>query len=629
MFITKRKIDSAYGGIYTTDGGSAVTIDNNGQVHISSAQTDKWNKKIDDGLNNLKKFQDQLNAPVNTMDELGNHFAKVVNPELEDLKQNWQEEKINTRNDILNQDNKKQEKDTDLKKFASNLAAWCNETKPKYDAIISFYQMHKNDKESDLQNPTPPELDYQCVACDTNLKKQNEKLRDDYVEKFFKPEKDLLRDAIQIEKNLMLLGIGEDFTGTEARVLIDNDMAKKISKNFSKKQNGACAYLEDDQLNKAIYFLAQRMYARAKKLFHDYSQNIKTAPAVIKTLLTATREMILMGMKADDDGNMAECSALVSLVLENYSNKLFVEHDWSQLANIPFLIELERERQLMGASESNLISNLQQLLNGFRIQIEMNVKLGKNGSYTLTHLKGEGKIAPEFNYNNDTCYRWVVVEGTDPMGFPKKKVSQRIECDLLTNEIVVPGPRPVYIGTRKYYTILRELKMDYCHPGLDSIFLSGFIAEPDPSAGKWQVPMGPTAAWQINSTDNVFRDIKNMEELAKSGKARQGADKMKMEAEKLKTQMKNIEQQLNDPQNQLNVAKMKKLFDEMNDLSTKQKNLAITYGVGSSLYIDFPLQIKNNTTTLHNIRYDAKEINPSEAAAIVYAYYTIKIIYKQ
>jgi hypothetical protein len=624
VFVTKTYTDSTEGGmIYTVSGSSTITVANDGQVHLSSQDIEEWNKKIEDGLSDLQKFKDKINDPANTINQWGNHFTQVVNPELDNLKQDWQAEKIDAKNDVLNPDSKEQQEANSLQKFAAGLNSWCNETKPKYDAIISFYKAHKKDKDADLQNPAPPEFDYQCIACDTSLEEQHEKQTDDYVEKFFKPEADLIRDALGIERNLMLLGIGEDFTGTAANVSMDNDMAEEISKDFSKKQNGACSYIDDYQLNKAINFLAQRMYARAKKLFHDYRKNIKTAPTVIKTLLEATREIMLMGMYADPDGDMAECAALISLVETYYYNKLFFEHDWSQLANIPFLLSLERNHQLMGGTESHLIDDLQKLLNGFHLQIEMDVKLGRNNGYALAHLKGEEKIAPEFNYVNDTCYRWVLVEGVDPMGFPKKKNSQQIECDLLTNEIVAPGPRPVYIGTKKYYTMMYGLKMDYCHPGQDSIFLSGFIPVPNAMAGKWEIPQSPPQPLQINGTDNVFRDINKMQEMVNSGQAQKGANEMKAEGEKLAAQMKALQQQMGNGRGTPNLASIQK----MQDLATKGMSLGVTTGLAPALYIDFPLEIKNGTT-LQDKRYDAKEINPREAPAIVYAYYTVKVIYK-
>lgn len=624
VFVTAPYTDSNEIGVFKLSGGNSITVSNNGQVNLSSSEVDSWNKKIENGLSALDNFEQQLYAPANVVNEWGHHFEEVTKPELDDLKQNWRAEKIDSKTDMLDPANQK-EQATPLQQFASHLNSWCNENRSKYDAIISFYKAHKKDKDADLVNPPPPESEYECVACDTTIAKRNAQKDSAYASIFFKPESDLMRDALGIERDLMLLGIGTDFTGTSSNVSMDQDMAEQIYQAFSKKQNGSCSYIDNSELNNAIWFLGQRMFARAKKLFKDYEKNIKTAPAVIATMLSATRTAMLMAMKVDDDDVMAECGALVARVLEYYSNKLFHEHDWSQLANIPFILGLERQHQLMGGHESDLIQNLEKLLNGFHLQIEMDAKVGKaNKEYSLAHLKSKDvKIAPEFNYENDSCYRWVIVDGVNKIGFPLKKSSQQIECDLLANEIVGPGPRPIYIGTKKYFTMMYGLKMDYCHPGQDSIFLSSFIPVPNAFAGKWQMPGGTIMPLQIDGTDGIFRNINKMEEMVKSGAAERQAEIMKQKGQQIADQMKALQKQMGNGKGATNMAAIQK----MQDLATQGMSLGTDESLAPVLYIDFPLEIKNKTTTLHDKRFDAKEINPIEAEVIVYGYYTVKVIY--
>jgi hypothetical protein len=272
------------------------------------------------------------------------------------------------------------------------------------------------------------------------------------------------------------------------------------------------------------------------------------------------------------------------------------------------------------------------LLNSFHLSIDMDIKIGKeNKAYQITHLTGKTKIAPEFDFANDTCYRWVAVEDQPDMslgaGFPqpKKKASQKIECQIVTNEFVAPGPRPVYAGTKNYYVLLYGLKMDYCHPGKDTILLSSFIAEPDPSAGIWQIPMSPPQAmgtWQI---EHMFQDVSTMKELAQSGKAKQQAEMMKQQGQQIAAQMKSIQAQMSNKKGIPNMDQLHKI----QDLAAKAINLSNNENVAPILSIDFPLEIKNNTTTLQDKRYDAKEINPEEATAIIYGYYTVRVVYQK
>jgi hypothetical protein len=256
----------------------------------------------------------------------------------------------------------------------------------------------------------------------------------------------------------------------------------------------------------------------------------------------------------------------------------------------------------------------------------MDIKVGKEGGYMLTHLKGKAKIAPEFAYNEDSCYQWVITEDKpNSLGEPIKKADQKIDVDLLSNEVIYPKERPTYTGTKKYWTMLQQLKMDYCHPGKDTILLTGFIPTP-PSGGTWIYPHMPQPVPAgINSLDHYFQDINKIKELAESGKAQQQAAVAKEQAEKLIAQMKGLQQQMGNRRDASQIAN----FQKMQNLATQTRQLFSNQNIAPISYIDFPLQIQNNTPTLFNKKFDAKEIDPKLANIIVYGYYTIDIEYKE
>jgi len=73
-------------------------------------------------------------------------------------------------------------------------------------------------------------------------------------------------------------------------------------------------------------------------------------------------------------------------------------HDWKQLANVPFVMGLIRQKSLLDGNNEdadfkNYCTMLTAIINNFYLSIEMDVKVGKNGGYELCHLKGETKIA--------------------------------------------------------------------------------------------------------------------------------------------------------------------------------------------------------------------------------------------
>lgn len=615
-------------------GGITIAVSPGGTVHLQSLNVDEWNQKVENGLKQLQKFKDELRAPSSDAKEWGHHFEEVTMPVLNDLQEEWSGYKVKTKEkELVNlKSGNSHEKQ---RSWSEILEKECSGLKGDYEKVMSFYKAHKKDKPSDLSYEPPPSYTFQCYSCDTSLEKSYEKQDNEYVERFFKPESDLMGSALAIVREMYILGIGPDFHSNNYAT-VDHNQADAISEALkTDKKNpgnsGACSYYSSTELADAIDFLALRRYDKAVKLFQDYKNNLGTARAVIKILLTATKQASYMGVMTNEDGNIAECAALISKVEEYYfDKKLLKEHDWSQLANVPFIYGLERQRQLMGAPESDVFERMGKLLNSFYLNIEMDIKIGKEAKgYQLTHLTGKTKIAPEFDYANDSCYRWVAIEDQPDMslgaGFPqpKKKTSQKIECDLITNEFVAAGPHPVYTGTHKYYSLLNGLKMDYCHPGKDTILLSSFIPEPNVSAGMWQIPMSPPkpfGTWQI---EHMFQDVSTMKQLAASGKAKHQAEIMKQQGLQIAQQMKSVEAQMGNKKGMPDLENLHKI----QDLAAKAMNLTNNENVAPILSIDFPLEIKNNTATLQDKRYDAKEINPEEVPAIIYGYYTVKVVY--
>jgi hypothetical protein len=503
----------------------------------------------------------------------------------------------------------------------------CERLKPDYEKVMAFYNAHKKDKQKDLTYVPPPAYSYTCFSCDTSLSKLYDIQDSMYAENFFEPESDLTKTALGILRQMNLLGIDKAIainTNDETGAAILD--AFKSSKDPS--QAGPCNYFHYDELMEAAQFLVRRNYDKAAKMFMDYRKNVETARPAIYTFLHATRDAMLFGVLCNDDDNLAEVGGLVAKEIDYFLyQKLLHDHDWSQLANIPFIYGLEREKELAGGSESDVFQTIGALLNSFHLYIDMDIKVGKeNKAYQITHLKGETKISPEFNYDKDSCYRWIAIEDQPDMyyGFPRpvKKASQKIECDLITNELVPGGI--VYIGTKKYYALLNGLKMDYCHPGNDTILLSSFIAEPNPNAGLWKFPLAPPQPMGTNQIEHMFQSVSAMKQLAASGKATQQADIMKQQGMQIAAQMKSIQAQMAGKKGTASLEDLHKI----QDLATKAMNLKNNENAAPILSIDFPLQIQNNTATLQDKRYDAKEINP-EIPAIIYGYYTIKVVYEK
>jgi len=102
----------------------------------------------------------------------------------------------------------------------------------------------------------------------------------------------------------------------------------------------------------------------------------------------------LLGNGKDDiahDRYVQEIRRMIHDEYFYYKNKLFKDHDWSQLSNFHLLFGFIRSYQMLGGDELDNWTSLVSLLNNFQLSIEMDIKVGNKGRYLIAHLKGKTK----------------------------------------------------------------------------------------------------------------------------------------------------------------------------------------------------------------------------------------------
>lgn len=606
-------INSSYGG------GGTVIIESDRDVRLNTNDEDEWNNNIDVGINELQKWEDEFTASSVDRQEYAHHFNERLISILDNLKNNWKSNKINPKDNLVSLKLKQ------WQGFKNHLFNWCATNKPVYESIMDFYKKHRHDKNADLQNPPPPEFSYDCAGCDTSIQNRQDTIVAHYVIKFSNPELKLLHEALRIVHDLGEAGYVDDILKGPRSITTDNEQGRILDQAFRRSKDpsktGPCAYIDFYDLNDAIVFLAIRLKSRAEKLLRDYENDYAATKAVLKTYLSVMRLNSLLGLSTNVKyGDLAYMS---HELYDHYFDELVKKHDWTQLSNIFFLIKLERQCQLLGSNEFPAKEGFQKLLevlNSFQLKIEMDIKVGRQGGYIITRLKGKSKIAPEFEPDSEQCYTWVAaLDKPDRIGNPVKQGAGVIHMDLLDNEMVAPGPHPVYIGTKKYYTELKLLKMDFCHPGQDTILFTKFISDP-PAGGMWKVPYSPNQAYNIWNTDSFFKDDNKIIQLAKSGAFEQQAQVMKQKGLQLKAQMEAMESKMKNSNSMPDIHKLQEIVNQVQGLGNN-KNLSPVF------YIDFPLQIHNGTKTIFHKRFDSKQVNPLAAEAVIYGYMTIDISY--
>ena len=629
------------GGSASGNDGGTVTITPDGKVHVQGGEADEWNKKITDGLNDLDKFKQEATGNSQEANELAYHMNAALKPLLDSTQAEWTGYKIDPKQDILTPEQQ------GMQNLTQKVKENCQQFRARYEQIIQYYQAHKKDNENTVQNPlAPPELDEDCVTCDTTKAKEYRKKVNDFLDKFFQPETDMMKDALGLLRNLMMIGKSTDFDGASG-ASVSQDMADALESLFkpNKKdpsQSGACSYIDTYDLINAIKFFPMHARLRAYKLYKDYKKDFKAAKAVIRANMMASRECAMMGFTTDDAELFKNSASMIHDAYFYYKNKLVKDHDWSQLSNIPFILDMARSYYMMSnqdldgppawseddkAGSKSGIRQLFDIQNHFYMILEMDLKVGRSGGYTYSHVKSDPvKIAPDLNYKEGRCNAWVVIlNQPNSLGFPVKDMYQTIHFNLLANEFHTQGESPEYKGTKKYLNHLQFLKMDFCDPGKDSLLLTSI--QPDPPGGPGFFARGYRVMLAgLAAGDRFFMNEKEMKELAVSGKAQQQMNTNVSQMQDRLAQMQSLAAQMGGTHDSASLAKLNQIKDMNNQVRSMNNNS----NLAPMFYIYFLLKPNNKDNIIANMKFDAKEINAGTRLEeiIMQGEYKVRIEYR-
>jgi len=601
------------------NGGGTITIGQDGSVSMSGAAVDAWNKRVDEQKQIEDQYVQQLDNPQDNLDPATHRLfemlktdavAKVVEIQASTIIPNQFLIGVNSQANSITKD---------------QLPDYCQKIKSQYDEVMNYYKDHVKGHENDLNIPPPPRFDYDCFACDSNVRQSYDTTVAHYVRDFLHPEDNIIREGNQILLQLSVLGI-------QNNVMTGSDYDAFFAKNKNDPSKSApCSYMQLGSLATAVYETIHHLYLRADKLVEKNRNDFKSIDAVQRTYVEAARmwELATNGHSGFDDV-YKDLKVTRGKALSHYVDALRYD-DWRQIGNFTYTFSLFREYALMGGADGweesmEYLKKLQQMFNGFKLTIEMDVKTGDANAYRLAHVKGDCYIIPEFSEDSNQCYRWVVADENkqNAQGFYQRKDLQTIDCKIITNEIVSPpqAPKLTYTGTKKYTAQLVGLRMDFCNPGHDTIFLSGFTPNPA-DAGIWTVPYSPPVNMGLNGQEQYFESIADKKKLQESGEADKQADELKQRALKLRAQMEAMKQ-AGAFQN-AGTAGGQSAMEKVQEMRQQMTDMLANPTLAKMLFIDFLLPVQNNQPKLVEKTFDAREINPKEASVIIYGHYTILI----
>ncbi|MFL5742663.1 MAG: hypothetical protein ACJ75B_20740 [Flavisolibacter sp.] len=234
-----------------------------------------------------------------------------------------------------------------------------------HDAVMA-----KKDAAPQLNVAPPPSREEDvCFDCDFDKQQtEYEESRKNWDSGFLSYERELTGQAINVQRMIELLA-GNDDTASYSNIRGDMDEVIRFCMDREEK---AVAMLED-----------------------QYSKDFKKLPIVIEAILSIAREQSLLGTT---DKYSSEAMERISGYVGNFDDFLQHEMDnrnYNLVFNLPFIIGMERQKQLLGISDDHKIDYLDQLqaFNRFKLTIDIDFKEEARNSDGEITMDATGKLS--------------------------------------------------------------------------------------------------------------------------------------------------------------------------------------------------------------------------------------------
>jgi hypothetical protein len=521
---------------YLTGGavGGNVTVNKDGSVTVQSQGGQQLNQKIDKGIGEVDQMESQVKQEtVGTEGFNEYHLYQFSQGAIDSAKAFYFGLKIpdgpppggTSDNPAYQQYN--------------TMANGCISETDSYNSIVNFYEAHRHIKNEHYDYPPPPEADYfNCWGCNRDAQKKFDKQCKGYDTIFFQPELGLVRKADAMLRSLTILGKTGNATG------LTGDLERMVASLFKTSRqhpenNGPCAFLSASELMEAKAFLMKRMIAKADQLVSDVQKQKNynaTIPAVRAYLWAERSSMTEIGTDEfstfGENSCFADCRALIEKLMTKLTDQLTKNHDWSYLADIPFILSLSAQDQMLGGDGGGVLALMNQFTT-YTMSLDLDVKSNLKGNVTQTaHLQGTATMVLELDTVD--CVRIVL----------SKRENAVFTANLLENTVSYPQCSPTYFGTHTYTMPAPLLTLHFCNKGGgDTLSLGTFQPKPV-SNGLWRIPCGavPPENLGINSLDNYF--VNPMSTMRKAMDIKANASAYQANLQQMLAQAQQIQSQI-------------------------------------------------------------------------------------
>ena len=222
------------------------------------------------------------------------------------------------------------------------------ELKKAHDEIMDEMKHYPS-----LQFPAPPQRDYSyCYECDSNVRKKYEAELDAWQLQFNEYERTLVQKAISVERTLALSGFESD--------------------------PGAISMKAD--MEKVLEFCMNRTRNKVNDLIRDYGKDFGRLSAVLQQAIGFERQRQLLGVGEESTaGTMDKLAGLLDQY-DDYLDNQMKARNYNVVMNVGFGIGMQRQKQLLGASEANVADYFDKIMAFNRFRLTMDID---------GHIRGE------------------------------------------------------------------------------------------------------------------------------------------------------------------------------------------------------------------------------------------------
>lgn len=495
--------------------------------------------------------------------------------------------------------------------FAQNMLAGCPALEGQYNEIVDYIRQHKHDRTFNV--PPPPAMDYEnCWSCHPSKQVQYDTLVARYTRNAFEQEIKLIKEALGMAQTRSLLGMDQGWQNDAFGQTLSQVLG-------SKSHPTACTWMFNANPWQAAQKLMQIAFNKADYLFDTYKGDFHRLPAVTNILLEFTKQYsLLTGGVGTDAYVIPKVRNAASNFFSTYTERVFIKEDFTQWSNMKFLFKLARQCAILGDETSdNTLIGLIQKYDSFKISIDVNCKLGRDGGYEQAHLQGDNYVALMPDDDTLQCLR--MVEYSQDMITNGKQNGLKLK--LLDAQVIASGSTPKFTGPYTWQTALPTFSLHDCDHGKDSltvnpIYPAGYASEiwNYPKLGNTKVPIIQGmlgAAFMSQKEVDRMKDPAVQEQM--KAKLMANAAQMQAMAAQMQRQM-SAGGPTHSAQNMQGVADM---------IAMMHKSTVAMPDLGGK--ITFETSLNNSGPVMIDVTYNGK--NDSAAKdALVYATYQLKVV---